>query len=240
MITDNQLLEAIPARHSVRHYLSREISRAVLDELRAETERCNARSGLNIQLVAGEKRAFSGPLAYGKFSGVENYFAMIGEKASGLDFKIGYFGERLVLAAQALGLNTCWAGLSYRSVRGAYIVGTNEKLACMIALGYGATQGHGHKTKTVEQISNAAVAPEWFRRGVEAALLAPSAINQQKYSFVFTPAKHGLLPQVIARRGASLVGYTKMDIAIAALHFELAAGKEHFTWAGHAKFLGNE
>lgn len=41
-------------------------------------------------------------------------------KADNLDERIGYYGEQLVLLAQALGLNTCWAGLSYRKVNGAY------------------------------------------------------------------------------------------------------------------------
>ncbi len=240
MISDKRLLQAIPARHSVRRYLSRELETAVEDELRGEVEYCNARGGLHIQLVVQECRAFTGPLAYGKFSGVENYFAMVGEKSAELDYKAGYFGERLVLAAQALGLNTCWVGLSYRGVKGVYTVGKGEKLACIIALGYGATQGRPHKTKTVEQVSNAASAPDWFRRGVEAALLAPSAINQQKYSFKYTPGIDGMLPQVIVRRGSSLVGYTQMDVAIAALHFELAAGKENFLWAGQPRLLSDE
>lgn len=45
---------------------------------------------------------------------------MAGQKADDLDERIGYYGEQLVLLAQALGLNTCWAGLSYRKVNGAY------------------------------------------------------------------------------------------------------------------------
>lgn len=55
-----------------------------------------------------------------KFHGVENYLVMAGQKADNLDERIGYYGEQLVLLAQALGLNTCWAGLSYRKVNGAY------------------------------------------------------------------------------------------------------------------------
>ena len=159
---------------------------------------------------------------------------MVGKKADDLDERVGYYGEQLVLLAQTLGLNTCWAGLSYRKVSEAYIVGDDEKLTCMIALGYGATQGVSHKIKKAEQVSNICNnSPEWFRNGVEAALLAPTAINQQKFSFTLLPNEQGseVKPKVIAKRGFSMVGYTKMDIGIARLHFEIGAGKENFDWA---------
>ena len=54
-------------------------------------------------------------------------------------------GEQLVLLAQTLGLNTCWAGLSYRKVAGTYELADGEKIGCYIALGYGLSQGKGHK-----------------------------------------------------------------------------------------------
>lgn len=84
-------------------------------------------------------------MSYGKFHGVENYLVMAGQKDDDLDERIGYYGEQLVLLAQALGLNTCWAGLSYRKVNEAYKIEKGEKLTCMIALGYGETQGVSHQ-----------------------------------------------------------------------------------------------
>ena len=155
---------------------------------------------------------------------------MVGKKSKDLDERIGYYGEQLVLLAQTLGLNTCWAGLSYRKVPEAYNVGTDEKLACMIALGYGETQGVSHKIKTVEQISNVSNAsPAWFKGGVEAALLAPTAVNQQKFSFEYVGMKNDR-HQVRAKKGFSMIGYTQMDLGIAKCHFEIGAGKENFEW----------
>ena len=143
-------------------------------------------------------------------------------------------GLHIQLLAQALGLNTCWAGLSYRKVNEAYKIEKGEKLTCMIALGYGGSQGVSHKIKTMEQVSNATSnSPSWFRKGVEAALLAPTAINQQKFSFFLQDqegTKAGCKPKVLAKRGFSMVGYTKMDLGIAKLHFEIGAGKENFKW----------
>ena len=126
------------------------------------------------------------------------------------------------------------AGLSYRKVNEAYKIEKGEKLTCMIALGYGESQGVSHKIKTMEQVSNATSnSPSWFRKGVEAALLAPTAINQQKFSFFLQDqegTKAGCKPKVLAKKGFSMVGYTKMDLGIAKLHFEIGAGKENFKW----------
>lgn len=224
------LQEAISARHSVRKYLDKDIPADIVAVLQHRIAEYNSVGNLNIQLVLNEPKAFTGMLAYGKFSGVKNYLVMVGKKSKDLDERIGYYGEQLVLFAQTLGLNTCWAGLSYRKVPEAYNVGTDEKLACMIALGYGETQGVSHKIKTVEQISNVSNAsPAWFKGGVEAALLAPTAVNQQKFSFEYVGMKNDR-HQVRAKKGFSMIGYTQMDLGIAKCHFEIGAGKENFEW----------
>lgn len=224
------LQEAISARHSVRKYLDKDLPADIVAVLQDRIVEYNRAGNLNIQLVLDEPKAFTGMLAYGKFSGVKNYLVMVGKKSKGLEERIGYYGEQLVLLAQTLGLNTCWVGLSYRKVPEAYTIGTDEKLACMIALGYGETQGVSHKIKTVEQISNASDAtPAWFRGGVEAALLAPTAVNQQRFSFEYVGTKNGR-HQVRAKKGFSLIGYTQMDLGIAKCHFEIGAGKENFDW----------
>jgi hypothetical protein len=47
-----------------------------------------------------------------KFTGVQNYIALIGKKSSSLEEQAGYYGEQLVLTAQQLGLNTCWVAMT--------------------------------------------------------------------------------------------------------------------------------
>ena len=224
------LLEAITARHSVRKYLDKEIPADIIAALQDKIAECNNVGNLSIQLVQNETKAFTGMLSYGSFSGVKNYLVMVGKKAKDLDERVGYYGEQLVLLAQTLGLNTCWVGLSYRKVPEAYNVGKDEKLVCMIALGYGETQGVPHKIKSVEDVSNASdITTSWFKKGVEAALLAPTAVNQQKFSFEYVGMdinRH----QVRANKGFSMIGYTKMDLGIAKYHFELGAGTDNFDW----------
>jgi hypothetical protein len=120
------LFEAIGARHSVRKYKEEPIPDEVLATLRNKVWEINKDTGLHVQLVTDEPRAFggfkstSGLLSYGAFTGVRNYFVMAGKKGDDLDEKIGYYGEQLVLLAQTLGLNTCWVGLSYSKIPGTY------------------------------------------------------------------------------------------------------------------------
>lgn len=224
------LLEAISARHSVRKYLDKEISADVIAALQDKIAECNKVGNLNIQLVQNETKAFTGMLSYGTFSGVKNYLVMVGKKSKDLDERVGYYGEQIVLLAQTLGLNTCWVGLSYRKVPEAYNVGKDEKLVCMIALGYGETQGVTHKIKSVADVSNASdITPSWFKKGVKAALLAPTAVNQQKFSFEYIGMNNNR-HQVRANKGFSMIGYTQMDLGIAKYHFELGAGTDTVDW----------
>ena len=229
--TEMTIQEAIEARHSVRAYNEQPLAAEVVKALEEKITELNREGHLHMQLILNEPKAFQGSLAkYGKFRGVNNYIVMAGQKADDLDERIGYYGEQLVLMAQTLGLNTCWVGLSYSKVPGTYVLEDGEKIACYIAVGYGETQGVGHKVKTVEQVSNASdTTPSWFKKGVEAALLAPTAVNQQKFSFEYVGMKDGH-HQVRAKKGFSVIGYTKTDLGIAKCHFEVGAGKENVEW----------
>lgn len=223
--------EAIEARHSVRAYKDLPLSEEIVKLLEDELVKLNNEGQLHIQLICNEPKAFQGTMAkYGKFRNANNYIVMAGKKADDLDERIGYYGEHIVLLAQTLGLNTCWVGLSYSKVPGTYVLEEGEKIACYIAIGYGETQGVGHKIKTVEQVSNASdITPSWFKKGVEAALLAPTAVNQQKFSFEYVGMSNNR-HQVRAKKGFSMIGYTQMDLGIAKYHFEIGAGKDNFEW----------
>ncbi len=227
------LQEAISARHSVRAYKEQPLTDADAQALQDKIEQLNREGHLHIQLIRNEPKAFLGPFArYGKFRNVTDYLVMAGVKADDLDERIGYYGEQLVLLAQTLGMNTCWVGLSYTKIPDTYVLDEGEVIKAYIAIGYGETQGVSHKIKRIDQVSNVSDnTPEWFRRGVEAALLAPTAVNQQKFSFELLPAKDGQLPRVRAKKGFSLIGYTQMDLGIAKYHFEIAAGTDNFSWA---------
>ena len=218
------LKTALEERHSVRQYDPAPLSNAVKGALIDCIEECNRLSGLHIQLGTDEPEAFTGGLVkYGDFSGVRNYIALIGRKADGLDELCGYYGQKIALRAQQIGLNTCWVGMKVKNVPGAYKLGKDEKLCLVIAVGYGLSDGKPHNSKTPEQISNLKEGdPDWFRAGVEAALLAPTAMNQQKFKL----ERHGR--RVAAKSGLGF--FTKVDLGIVKYNFEIGAGMENFVW----------
>lgn len=219
-------LEALKARHSIRKYKAEPLTQADVAALRQEIVRLNGVGGLRMQLVLDEPKAFKSFLAYGKFTNVSNYVMVVGKKSETFEYRAGYYAEQLVLFAQAMGLGTCFVGLTYKKVNGAFDVAADEKIAFCIAIGYPAEEGRVHKSKRPDQVSNVGPdTPAWFAAGVEAALLAPTAINQQKFRFEYV-APDGVRPT----RGTSLVGYTKIDLGIAMRNFEIGAAPALFTW----------
>lgn len=212
------ILERMKARHSVRQYNGKKIEDDKREALIALVNECNKESGMHIQIFFDEPKCFDSMMAhYGKFDGVENYIALVGEKGVGLDEAAGYQGEKLVLRAQELGLNTCWVAMTHG--KSAAEIRKGEKQACIIALGYGAVQGVPHQSKAVEQLCNCAQdMPDWFAKGMEAAMLAPTAMNQQKFYITLEDGK------VSAKAGKGF--YAKMDLGIVKYHFEAVTGRK--------------
>ncbi|MBQ8972066.1 MAG: nitroreductase [Clostridia bacterium] len=218
------IMNIIRSRHSVRQYLDRPIPQSLRAQLNDCAAALNRESGLHIQILYDEPTCFGTRMAhYGKFENACNYIAMVGRKDDGLEERCGYYGEKLVLKAQELGLNTCWVALTHGKSKAEIAVG--EKEVIIISLGYGKTQGASRKSKNASEVSNiAADAPDWFQRGVEAALLAPTAINQQKFHF---DRNGNRVTAKAGRFGTNL----KVDLGIVKCHFELGAGRENFIWA---------
>ena len=218
------VIEIMRARHSVRQYEDKPIPEDLRMELGSFALALNATSDLHIQLIYNEPECFNSRMAhYGRFENCANYICMVGKESPDLEEKCGFYGELMVLKAQDLGLNTCWAALTHGKSKA--VIGEGEREVIVIALGFGKTQGNSRKSKAPGDVSNIrADSPEWFRRGVEAALLAPTAVNQQRFKLTLdgrkVSAKHGLLGPCL-----------KIDLGIVKCHFELIAGKENFEWA---------
>ena len=211
-------------RHSVRQYDNRAVEPEKAALINEEIERINAESGLRFALFVDEPEAFKADKpSYGSFSGCRNYVVLAGKK--GDDEKIGYFGERLVLFAQSIGLNTCWVAMTFEKSKVQPSLGAGEVLFDVLALGYGLNDGRPHRSKPADRVAEIYEStPEWFKKGVEAALLAPTAINQQR--FFFKIMKDG---RVAAK--ALLGPCSKTDLGIVKYHFELGAGRGNFEWA---------
>ena len=212
------ILEAIDARHSVRAYQDKAISQEVRQQLDQFVKECNQESGLHIFIRYDDPEGFDSRLAhYGRFRNVKNYIVLSGKKAVDFEYRCGYYGEKIVLFAQQLGLNTCWAALTFNKKKVRELIPDGETLCMVISLGYGETQGNARKSKAAQDVVESGADQPWFSKGVEAALKAPTAVNQQKFIFSLKDGE----PFVRVR---GLGSYTKVDLGIVAYHFEAASG----------------
>ena len=209
------ILELMKERHSVRQYKNQTIELAKREAINALINDVNAKSKLSIQAFYDEPKCFNSFMAhYGKFENVENYIVIVGNKNE--QEKAGYYGEKIVLKCQELGLNTCWVGMTHGKSKAE--IKRGQKLLVIISLGYGETQGVPHKSKSIAELGKADQSTEWFGRGMEAVSLAPTAVNQQKFLFEL---KNG---NVTAKNLGGF--YSNMDLGIAKYHLEAATGHE--------------
>jgi len=221
------LIKAMYARHAVRHYNGKPLNAKDKKQLQDFIKKINKENNLNIQLVTNEKKAFDGgKAARCNFTGCVNWIALIGPKSKNLDEKLGYWGEAIVLFAQAIGLNTCWVRSTYNDQPNKYKVKQGEELRCLISIGYGTTQGHQHESKKFSDVvrkPKKITYPKWFVKGVKYALLAPTGINQQGFTFSL---KNDCIVKV--KNNSFCKG---LDLGIVKYHFELAAKAYEFKWA---------
>jgi hypothetical protein len=212
-----EIIELMKERHSVRQYTDKKIEKEKREVLNTLIAKINQKAGLHIQIIYDEPKCFNSMMAhYGKFDGVNNYIALVREKSKP-DESLGYYGEQIVLKAQELGLNTCWVAMTHGKSKAQ--IDKGEKLVCLISLGYGKTAGAAHKSKKLSEVCNYKKdMPEWFLSGMEAALLAPTAMNRQKFYFELLPDNS---IKITCGRGL----YTKLDLGIVKYHFEVVSGK---------------
>ena len=217
------MMELMKQRHSVRQFTDKALEADAVKTLQKEIDACNKESGMHIQLITNEPEAFqAGKPTYGQFKRCRNYLAIVGPK--GKDVEAGYYGERVVLKAQELGINSCWVALTYKKGKAQGTESAGEKRYLVVALGYGEDAGADHKVKSITDVSDYKSGdPDWYKNGLEAAVLAPTAMNQQKFKFERNGDK-------ITAKVAGIGFYTKIDLGIVKYHFEVGAGKGKEVW----------
>ena len=212
--------EAILARHSVRKYTDKVIEADVAAKISEKVAEVNAESGLHFQFLNDGGEAYAN--LFLKFAGLDSApasIACVGPDSADLDEKVGYYGEKLVLFLQTIGLNTCWVG-SFSKKRSEAEVGAGERNVISIAVGYGENEGKAHKSKGEDVLVDAkADRPDWFNEGVKAALLAPTALNQQKFTIRL---KDGDSAEIVSKGGPM----TAIDLGIVKYHFEVGSGRK--------------
>ena len=225
-------VETIRERHSVREYDGRSLAQAEFDALGAVVEECARESGLDIQLVGDNPEVFIVVARFGLVRGCRTHVAFVVDDAkasdatrAAVDEAIGYWGQKIVLAAQDMGLNTCWCALCSRKKSRA-VVAPGKRVRLVIAVGHGKTQGFPRKTKSVGALSSVecAKAPAWFAVAMEAAQLAPTAMNNQNFKITL------LCDGKTVRIEAPQSGLNVIDEGIVRCNFEIAANEIGADW----------
>lgn len=216
------LKEAMENRHSVRRYVGKDVEPEKKEAIASLISEINAETGMHFELHSGEPNPFTGD---NRMINVRDYVALLGTKSADLNEKAGYHGERLVLLMTQLGLDSCWIGNLPIMEKTINELKSEYELACIIAFGYGEDHGKPHEGKAMGELCRVdGEMPAWFENGMRYAMLAPTAINQQK--FLFTLESDGKVSATFGKGP-----YSQVDLGIAKLHFELGAGKENFEWA---------
>ncbi len=231
--------EAIIRRISNRTYLPVPLTPEESAELQKVIDQCNEASGLRFQLFTDFSGPFSGMKSYGIFSGVTNLIALTGpESDQNLDEKCGYYGEKVVLSATAMGLGTCWVAATYDKASCRGFAGEGERLCCVVALGRVPENPSVkeklirgvmlRKSKPLAELSKG-VGPDWFMSGIAAVQRAPSARNLQPVRFCCQG--DSVTAELTEHHGLSLV-----DLGIAKYHFEVGAHGGIWTWGDGGVF----
>jgi hypothetical protein len=174
---------------------------------------------------------------YGNIKFAPSFLAFIGDMSDrNVQEKMGYTSEGIILEATALGLGTCWVALTFRSKSALAMLKLDkgEKLIGVSPVGYAtdvltfeerAFTGFGanHQRKPFSTMVSGMPEPEWpawARAAVEAARLAPSAINRQPWNFHI---EKNSLTVAVKSPGMEFNVSKRLDCGIAMLHVGLGA-----------------
>jgi len=175
--------------------------------------------------------------SYGKIKGATAFIAFIGDMDHPfVQEEVGYTGEGVILEATALGLNTCWVAGFFRPevVASLIEIKNNERVLAVTPVGYarkfesweerlmtgfGRTHTRLSLSRTVSGLPRENW-PDWAKASLEAARLAPSAVNRQPWGLKVED--DGIT--VFIRTGGPEFNISKrLDCGIAMLHIEVAA-----------------
>ena len=203
---------AMHERHMVRKYLDKPIPADIVETLNDRIRKLNNDHGIEMKLITEDKSAFSTVVRLILAKGVRNYIILAGKEADDLSEKLGYASADI----------TWWVGGTFnRGIQSQ--VSPDDKVIGVVAIGYGATQGIPHKSKKPEEVSSyIGETPKWFKDGITAALLAPTALNRQPFNIIGDGNR-----VAITCEGGIFAG---ANLGLVKYHFEIGAGKENFEW----------
>jgi len=231
--------KVIETRRSRRRFYQKPLESESLSQIAIVCEKFrpfpNARSVLITESPDSVFKGAIGP--YGKIKGAPAFVAFIGNMDSPNVYEqVGYTGEGIILEAEALNLATCWvAGFFKRKVVASLAnIGKKERVLAVTPVGYAPElpsfeekimTGFGltHKRRALSNLITGLDEPkwpQWINSALEAARLAPSAVNRQPWRFKVS--ENSITVSVnISRREYGLP--KRLCCGIAMLHIEVAA-----------------
>lgn len=229
-------LSAVPVRRSRRTFDGSPVPEADLDALDALCRGFRPYGDARAVLVrAAPEALFKGIIgSYGKVAGASSALVFLGTPAEdGTAQHVGYTGEAIVLEATARELDTCWIGGSLDRALAAQIAHLmpGERVFAISPVGRAVAEapssekliygwGKPKKRRDLQEIAPGSSSwPTWASAGVEAARVAPSAMNRQPWRFRM---EAGSVIVSCAGTKTPIVGLS-LDCGIAMMHFELAA-----------------
>ena len=216
-------LEALPRRYSCRAYAASPNAEQLAALNYAAARVCLP--GTHIVIADCAPNLFFSIPVVGGIRGTGKCAYVITDDALHLPrTQAGVSGEAFVLEAAAMGVQTCWVTGTYRRSLTGAALGEGERLAALIALGIASdpTEAPAHKRKPLAQICLSAPSewPLWAYKAADAVRQAPSAVNLQPWKLSY------------GQRTLRLLGKKadSVDMGIAMLHMEAAAGNVRHTW----------
>lgn len=219
-----EMINAISTRHKVTKYTNKPLSPDLINALNKRIDDINdCTENLKLRLMLNDNNGLTTFFKLFMSKGVRNYIILSQKNSVDLDEKLGYYGMDILLYAQSLGLNTWWIGNTYNK-KSTQKEMRDYKVIGIIVFGYGVHNGTPHKSKSASEVSsyNGDV-PKWFKNGVNACLLAPTAMNKQAF-FI-----NGNNDRVTLSCDNGI--YSHVEKGILKYSFELAAGRDNFKWA---------
>jgi hypothetical protein len=241
------ILQAIDTRISVRAFTDEPLSASDFSRIKEAVEELNELVGVHFQLYGAADNPGSLTLKKAMFATPAPYYlALVAPNTKlGAEFA-GYYGEKLVLLAQRMGLGTCWVAGTFDRSSVVAEVGPDEYLHDVIPLGH-PCEKQPIKQRTIRAavrknhkdaaaLSDTDVdydqAPEWFKAGMRAVEKAPSAVDEQPVVFSLRA------DEVTAEVHKSKTDLIYTDLGIAKLHFELGCQRKGtWEWGSPAKIV---
>ena len=175
--------------------------------------------------------------SYGKIKDALAFITFIGNMDSpSVQEEVGYTGEGVILEATALGLNTCWVAGFFKPENVASLVEikSNERVLAITPVGYARRLesleeklmtgfGRHHRRLPIPRLMGRPGPdnlPEWIKESIQAARIAPSAINRQPWGF---DVADDTIAVYVRTGGPEFNVSKRLDCGIAMLHVEVAA-----------------